>query len=137
MSYAMRQAAMERANALLDCRECEADEAPVLFLEDGTEKPLPTTWTVCDVCNGNGTHVNPSIDCGGLSAEDFAEDPDFEEAYFSGQYDQTCNKCQGRTTVRAVNWDAMSEEDQKLYQQQLNDEAADRRTAYYEARMGA
>ena len=53
-------------------------------------------WEVCDTCEGKGSHVNPSIDCGGLSREDFDEDPDFEEGYFSGRYDVRCYGCDGR-----------------------------------------
>lgn len=121
MSAAQR-AAIERMNAANDSRNCEPDSVPVLHLEDGTEKPLPTIWVVCSVCNGAGSHVNPSIDCGGLSAEDFAEDPDFAEDYGAGVYDQTCNKCLGRTTVRAVNLDALSPEDRAAYERQTRDD---------------
>ena len=64
---------------------------------DGT--PLPHRWEVCDLCEGKGTHVNPSIDSNGLTAEDFDDDPDFREEYMSGRYDQQCNQCAGRTTV--------------------------------------
>jgi hypothetical protein len=39
--------------------------------------------------------VNPQIDAGGLTYEDFHEDPDFEERYFSGAYDITCPSCSG------------------------------------------
>ena len=56
-------------------------------------------FEVCDLCNGKGTHVNPSIDSHGLSADDFAEDPDFAESYFSGGYDVRCALCQGDRVV--------------------------------------
>lgn len=119
----MQMAYIERLNFLNDSRNCQRDSTPILYLEDGTEMQLPTTWSVCDVCNGNGSHVNPSIDCGGLSTEDFAEDPDFAEDYFDGAYDQTCNKCAGRTTVRTVDLDALSDEHRKMYAEQLEDDA--------------
>ena len=48
---------------------------------------LPTKFEVCGTCGGRGSHVNPSIDCGGLSSDDFDEDPDFRDAYFNGSYD--------------------------------------------------
>ncbi len=131
----------EVANFDNDARNCDADEAPVLYFTDAEgndcEKKLPTTWAVCDVCNGAGTHVNPSIDCNGLSSEDFDNDPEFAEDYMSGAYDQICNKCQGRTTVCAVNWDAMSEADQKAYQEQGAEEASYRAMERAERRMGA
>jgi len=115
------RAALERINAANDPRECEPADAPVLYLEDGTEKPLPTRWVVCPVCKGAGSHVNPSIDCGGISAEDFDQDPEFTDAYARGVYDVTCHKCEGRTTVRAVNLEALTPEELKAYQRQERD----------------
>lgn len=56
-------------------------------------------FELCDLCNGKGTHVNPSIDSHGLSAEDFAADPDFEEMYFSGGHDVRCALCHGDRVV--------------------------------------
>jgi hypothetical protein len=132
---------VDRLNWEHDHRNCERDEAPILYvgLPDGSveERPLPTTWAVCDVCNGEGKHVNPSIDCGGLSAEDFADDPEFAEDYMRGAYDVTCNKCAGRTTIRAVDWDRLSAEDRALYEKQLDEEAADRAIERAERLMGA
>ncbi len=52
-------------------------------------------WKICSMCEGEGKYVNPSIDAGGLSAEDFAEDPDFMEDYFSGVFDVRCSECRG------------------------------------------
>lgn len=56
-------------------------------------------WEICGTCQGKGTHVNPSIDSHGLTAEDFAEDPDFAENYLDGTYDQICNECGGKRVV--------------------------------------
>lgn len=56
-------------------------------------------WEVCPTCGGRGSHVNPSIDCNGLSAEDFHDDPDFAESYFSGAYDVPCYECGGKNVV--------------------------------------
>lgn len=122
MSSAQR-AALERINAANDARECEPAPLAVLYLEDGTEKPLPTRWVVCPVCAGKGSHVNPAIDGHGLTAEDFDQDPDFAEDYAAGVYDQTCNKCLGRTTVRAVDLDRLSPEDLAAYQRQQREAA--------------
>jgi hypothetical protein len=58
-----------------------------------------TVWAVCPTCEGEGKHVNPSIDSHGISREEFDEDPDFEEAYFSGAYDVTCVECKGQRVV--------------------------------------
>ena len=62
-------------------------------------KTVSFKWVVCPTCNGKGSHVNSSIDCCGISGEQFAEDPDFRENYFSGTYDQPCNECEGKRVV--------------------------------------
>ena len=62
---------------------------------------VPMSWEVCGTCNGEGTVVDPNIDAGGLTQEDFYRDPDFAEDYFSGAYDMRCPTCKGRTTVPA------------------------------------
>ena len=57
-------------------------------------------WTLCPLCRGKGTVVNPSLDAGGLDMDGWrGEDPDFVEDYLSGAYDITCPQCLGRTTV--------------------------------------
>jgi hypothetical protein len=56
-------------------------------------------WVLCPVCEGDGKTVNPAIDCNGLTAEDFREDPDFAEDYWSGVYDITCRACNGHRVV--------------------------------------
>lgn len=63
---------------------------------------VPVCFDVCPTCNGRGSHVNPSIDCDGLSAEDFAEDPDFAEDYVQGFYDVPCYGCHGRNVVPSL-----------------------------------
>lgn len=129
--------AIEGLNWSHDHRNCERAEAPVLYLDDDTEMELPTRWAVCPVCNGAGTHVNPSIDCGGLSAEDFDEDPDFAEDYMAGAYNVPCNRCGGRTTVPEVDVSSLSPELAAAYERQCRDEAADRACELAEMRMGA
>lgn len=115
---------IDELNYFDDHRNCKRDNAaPVLTLEDGTTFVLPTRWAVCSVCGGEGHHVNPSIDAGGLSADDFHDDPEFAEDYMSGVYDVTCHRCGGRTTERVVDFDQLSEEHLKLYDAQLQADA--------------
>lgn len=128
--------AIENVNYARDARTQGPAKAPVLYDEGGAEIELPTTWGVCPVCNGEGTHVNPAIDCNGLTAEDFAEDPDFAEEYMRGTYDVTCNHCEGRTTVRVVDWDALTAEQRQAYEAQLRADAEYQAERLSEIRMG-
>lgn len=79
----------ERGTITFDIEDDEGFRAVTVRLE----------WEVCGTCGGAGKHVNPSIDSHGLTREDFDEDPDFREDYFSGRYDVTCNECGGRRVV--------------------------------------
>ena len=70
---------------------------------DEVTRTLPAQYVVCPLCEGKGSHVNPSIDCGGISRDDFYDDPDFERGYFSGRYDVTCYQCHGKRVVPTIN----------------------------------
>lgn len=63
------------------------------------QRTVPVEFEVCPTCEGKGHHVNPSIDAHGISADEFYEDPDFAEDYFSGLYDEPCRQCGGRRVV--------------------------------------
>lgn len=69
---------------------------------DDHEIHLPAMMVVCPDCDGHGTHVNPAIDGNGIGASEFHEDPDFAEAYFSGQYDVRCEVCKGLRVIPEV-----------------------------------
>ena len=94
--------------------------------EDGDR--IPVKYEICGTCDGKGKHVNPSIDSHGLSAEDFAEDPDFAEDYFSGTYDVPCAECGGQRVALVVDEDRATPEQQKKVTDFFIEEAADRRT---------
>lgn len=111
-----------------------------VYNEDGDEEFLafPATFEVCDLCSGKGTHVNPSIDCQGLTQEDFDEDPDFREDYFSGRYDEVCYRCHGKRVEPEINdhvFTKQQKEDWKRVEDMLSDRADDRRTQEAERRM--
>jgi len=98
----------------------------IIFLthdEEGeeVENRIPATFKVCDTCEGKGKHVNPSIDAHGISAEEFDEDPDFRESYFSGNYDVTCYECQGKRVVLKPDEDRMTAEQKKTVEEREND----------------
>ena len=71
---------------------------------------LPAVYKVCPTCDGCGSHVNPSIDDQGLTAEDFSEDPDFKEEYMCGIYDVPCYECQGLRVVPRVDEEKIEKE---------------------------
>ena len=92
------------------------------------------------MCDGSGKYVNPSIVSGGLTQEDFDQDPEFRQDYFSGVYDITCEQCHGNNVIPVVNEKALSDEEKKMYyawledeQDRLAEEAEDRRTRFYES----
>jgi hypothetical protein len=83
--------------------------------EDGNELSIPAHFEVCPRCEGEGSHVNPAVDGNGLTAEDFAEDPDFEEGYFEGRYDVTCERCNGARVIAVVDPSRLSPDQQAAY----------------------
>lgn len=97
---------------------------------------FPCKMVDCPTCEGKGHHVNPSIDCGGLTADDFA-DQDFEEDYFSGVYDVTCYGCRGAKQVPSIDVDAMCQEDLAVYLEwrKWQDEVEAEEAAYHAERM--
>ena len=67
---------------------------------------LPAIRIVCPRCDGNGKHVNPNVDGNGITAEEFAEDPEFQENYFAGVYDVRCELCNGEKVVDIIDEEA-------------------------------
>ena len=110
--------------------------------DDGeeVETGLPAKYEVCDRCEGTGGHVNPSVDGDGLTAEDFAEDPDFAEDYMSGVYDVTCEECSGLRVVLCVDREAAERECPEMlkrYDDQMRCNAEIEREIAMERRYGA
>jgi hypothetical protein len=123
-----------------DPRTQGAAEKPVIyFYDEVTDEEnvveLPTHWEVCDLCEGEGAHVNPSIDCDGLSTEQ-ENDPDFMDDYLSGKYDVPCDRCGGKRVIQEVKWDAVSEEHKHEYHRQQQWEHESRQEQLAELRAG-
>lgn len=106
---------------------------------DGEERvgEIPTKFEVCPTCDGKGKHVNPNIDDNGLGAEDFAEDPDFAEDYFSGVHDVTCYDCGGKRVVPVPDEDRADKDLLKHYHAGLESDATYAAECAAERRMGA
>jgi hypothetical protein len=93
---------------------------PVLDEDDeetGETLAFPAKYEVCGTCNGKGTHVNPSIDCCGLTSEDFEDDPDFRENYMSGTYDVQCYECHGKRVVPEIDESKLSDKQKEVLKQ--------------------
>jgi len=102
------------------------------------EVAVPFSWAVCGLCDGKGRHVNPSIDCGGISGEEFDADPEFAECYMRGDYDVTCSECNGRRVVPELRAVSEAERDAlRALEAQEEDDAAYERECRAERMMGA
>jgi hypothetical protein len=103
------------------------------YLEDLAEEWLwvPFRYEVCPTCEGKGKHVNPSIDAHGISREEFADDPDFEEGYMRGDYDVTCYECGELRVVAVPDWENIPAEVREMI------ESVDRADAAYAAEVAA
>ena len=100
------------------------------------ETEVPFKYEVCPTCEGKGKHVNPSIDCNGLSAEDFYEDPDFAEEYMEGRYDVECYCCGGKKVVPVMDRERTDSDILKLLDEKERDDAEYRGMVEAERRMG-
>ena len=69
----------------------------------------PVHLSICPMCEGDGTVVDPKIDSSGWSREDLDQDPEFEKAYHAGIYDMQCPNCKGNKTIHTVNLNQVSE----------------------------
>ena len=105
--------------------------------DESTELEVPIVMEVCSTCDGRGKHVNPSIDSGGISADDFAEDPDFAEEYRRGAYDVTCYECAGKRVVPVLDEDRLPPEIRKNLREKAEADESYRRECEAERRMGA
>jgi len=110
--------------------EFENDEGEV------TTYTLPAMYEVCPTCDGKGTHVNPAIDDNGISAQEFIEDPDFQEAYFYGAYDVACYECQSKRVVPRVDADRADKAALKAWELHLKSEYEYRSMCEAERRFG-
>lgn len=108
----------------------------VVYDDDDVEHELPTTWGVCPTCRGEGKHTNPSIDCNGLTRDDFDDDPDFADSYMSGHYDVTCYGCEGLRVVQVIDESRMSDDLRAMWEADRRADADCRAMEAAERRMG-
>ena len=101
-----------------------------------TTHALPAMYEVCLTCDGKGTHVNPAIDDNGISAQEFIEDPDFQEAYFNGTYDVQCYECKGKRVVPRVDANRVDKTTLEAWESHLKSEYEYRSMCEAERRFG-
>lgn len=98
---------------------------------------LKIKFEVCPTCEGRGKHVNPSIDCNGLTREDFDQDPDFYDDYRSGVFDVECYGCKGENVIAVIDEQRCNPIFLSLYNDMLENEMEFRAIQESERRMGA
>ena len=96
---------------------------------------VPAKNEVCGNCRGEGRIVNPNIDGHGLTREDFDEDPQFEEDYFSGVYDIHCPECKGKRVIKTPDLSQMTDQQKKVYWAYQNDREDEMREMEWERRI--
>lgn len=100
---------------------------------------FPAKLEVCSLCQGHGKYVNPSIDSDGISQEEFDDDPEFRDSYFSGDYDVICGRCKGDNVEPVINEDHLTVEQRENYKRledKWEDDASYHRECEAERRMG-
>jgi len=94
-AYALRVAEYDVVADAMEERGPLSDFFKKLGVDADFRIEVRTKFEVCSMCEGSGKVTSPNIDAGGISQDDFYDDPDFEEYYFSGRYDITCPQCSG------------------------------------------
>jgi len=82
----------------------------ILYDEEDEEEVVsfPARFAICDLCQGKGSHVNPSIDSHGITMYEFYDDPEFAEEYLHGSYDVSCYECKGNRVIPEINEDEVN-----------------------------
>lgn len=102
--------------------------------EDFPDEQIPFKRIVCPQCDGRGTS---SLYLGSFSGDDMYEDPDFAEDYFRGNYDRTCESCDGRNVVEIIDVERLDPEVREEYEEWMRDGYESDAIYRAERRMGA
>jgi excinuclease UvrABC ATPase subunit len=115
----------------------ELTMARVLTLidDEGAEEQLPLKWEICGCCEGRG---KSSAYLGAFTREDMDEEgPEFMEDYMAGHYDRACDDCGGSGKVQVVDYDKLTADQKKQYDDAVDEEASYQRMCAAERAMGA
>lgn len=112
-----------------------------LYDDEGNEyvATLSIKFEVCPRCNGTGSHINPSIDGHGISAEEWEHDwaDEEKEMYMNGGYDVPCYECEGLRVVPEVYKERCNKDDLARYTKALEEDAAYNHMCEMERKYGA
>lgn len=111
--------------------------ATISLWDDEDLIEVPFQFEVCHTCDGKGKHVNPSIDCDGLTQRDFDEDPGFRESYMAGHYDVSCYGCGGRRVIPVMDENKIDPAILKRWNAQQEESRIDEAERRSERSMGA
>jgi hypothetical protein len=105
--------------------------------DNEVEVEVPVVMEVCPTCGGHGTHVNPSIDAGGITSSEWEEwDEEDRDAYMDGRYDVTCYECGGKNVVPELDRERCDPKVLASLDKQAESRAESERESYYERMMG-
>jgi DnaJ-class molecular chaperone len=100
---------------------------------EDVEIHVPFEWVICDYCRGNGTH---SKHLGAFTASEWDEQGfEFQEDYLAGNYDKTCEVCNGTGKVRSPRWEVMNEDERRWLQESYDANAQWKQEQEAERRM--
>lgn len=92
-----RVQARDRAKRFNEHVDLTENEKIALVSAGGLEVEVPFDWTLCSLCEGDGTVTDPNVDAGGISSREMRRrGPEFRRSYEQGDYDIPCPKCQGK-----------------------------------------
>lgn len=107
---------------------------PYIYNDDGEPVYLPYVWEICGHCSGEGMS---SAYLGAFTWDELNEKgEEFIEDYFAGNYDRGCDCCEGSGKIAVVNYDRLSDDQKKRWDEKCEAEweiEAERRA---EKRMG-
>jgi hypothetical protein len=110
-------------------------KTPILYCDDGSEIELPSQWSICSHCQGEG---KSSAYLGAFTRSDMDEaGPEFFDDYMAGRYDRACDACDGAGKVRVVDWSKLTKEQKRAWNEQVRGDREDAAITRMERAMGA
>ena len=109
-------------------------KTPILFCDDGFEVELPSKWTICSACQGEG---KSSAYLGAFTRDDLDQQgPEWCEDYFAGRLDRACETCDGAGKVRVVDWSKLTKQQKADWNAQVRADREIRAEERMERMMG-